>query len=459
MADGALSPSPARQAGRSSRAVILPALGSQPALAPLGRHLLPRPPRSLRRGRHDPGPSRDGRRPLRRGRASWPPPLGMDKAVMKELLRARGLPDRPLRDVVRDVGVAPERRRRCSAACAREFCLPDLRQARQPRLERRHHQGQAPSTDGRPPSRRAFRYDRKIVVEKGIGGRELECSVLGNDEPEASLPGEVIPFTGILRLRRQVHRRQDPFGIPADLPAAVTRPSSEALAVAAFQACDARAWPGSISSSRKGTDRALRQRDQHHPRLHRDQHVPQALGRVAACPSAGSSTGSSSSGSSGTGARSAARKGRLDEDPRRRLRRPPHRPGPQRPPAVHRPAARPPTSSAEREDGRRRYFRDLVGAPRRRPDRRRRLPCAWTAARGRGPRRRGPSRPGWRKPSGCRSCFWDERLTTHQAIGIMQEQKVRTRTKKFVEHQISASLILQSYLDLRRHEGHVPQDR
>jgi putative Holliday junction resolvase len=53
---------------------------------------------------------------------------------------------------------------------------------------------------------------------------------------------------------------------------------------------------------------------------------------------------------------------------------------------------------------------------------------------------------------------WDERLTTQQAIGIMQEQKVRTRAKRFVEHQISASLILQSYLDLRRLQGHAPQD-
>jgi len=63
------------------------------------------------------------------------------------------------------------------------------------------------------------------------------------------------------------------------------------------------------------------------------------------------------------------------------------------------------------------------------------------------------------KVTGLPGVLWDERLTTQQAIGIMQEQKVRTRTKKFVEHQISASLILQSYLDLRRHEGYVPQDR
>jgi len=39
----------------------------------------------------------------------------------------------------------------------------------------------------------AAQYDRKIVVERGIAGRELECSVLGNEAPEASLPCEILP--------------------------------------------------------------------------------------------------------------------------------------------------------------------------------------------------------------------------------------------------------------------------
>jgi D-alanine-D-alanine ligase len=38
----------------------------------------------------------------------------------------------------------------------------------------------------------AFRYDNKIIIEEGIHGREIECSVLGNDQPSASLPGEII---------------------------------------------------------------------------------------------------------------------------------------------------------------------------------------------------------------------------------------------------------------------------
>src|SRR5207249_989907 len=39
----------------------------------------------------------------------------------------------------------------------------------------------------------AARYDLKILVEKGINAREIECSVLGNEEAQASLPGEIIP--------------------------------------------------------------------------------------------------------------------------------------------------------------------------------------------------------------------------------------------------------------------------
>ncbi|MBA3323471.1 MAG: ATP-grasp domain-containing protein, partial [Pyrinomonadaceae bacterium] len=38
----------------------------------------------------------------------------------------------------------------------------------------------------------AARYDRKIIVEEGLDAREIECGVIGNEEPEASLPGEYV---------------------------------------------------------------------------------------------------------------------------------------------------------------------------------------------------------------------------------------------------------------------------
>ncbi|HET6486449.1 MAG TPA: D-alanine--D-alanine ligase A, partial [Spirochaetia bacterium] len=42
----------------------------------------------------------------------------------------------------------------------------------------------------------AFQYDTKVLVEENIEGRELECSVLGNDEPIASVPGEIVTGGG-----------------------------------------------------------------------------------------------------------------------------------------------------------------------------------------------------------------------------------------------------------------------
>ena len=39
----------------------------------------------------------------------------------------------------------------------------------------------------------AARYDRKVLIEEFINGREVECAVLGNDDPEASTVGEVVP--------------------------------------------------------------------------------------------------------------------------------------------------------------------------------------------------------------------------------------------------------------------------
>jgi putative Holliday junction resolvase len=55
--------------------------------------------------------------------------------------------------------------------------------------------------------------------------------------------------------------------------------------------------------------------------------------------------------------------------------------------------------------------------------------------------------------------YWDERLTTHQALGLIHEQKVRQKAKKAVLNQISAALILQGYLDSRRGHAESPEDR
>ncbi len=83
----------------------------------------------------------------------------------------------------------------------------------------------------------AFQYDRKILVEEGILGREIECSVLGNAQPRASLPGEVIPFREFYDYADKYLEGKTGFGIPADLPDK-DRLEIQRLAVEAFKAVE-----------------------------------------------------------------------------------------------------------------------------------------------------------------------------------------------------------------------------
>jgi len=68
----------------------------------------------------------------------------------------------------------------------------------------------------------AFRHDKKILIEEGIAGRDLECSVLGNDNPRASLPGEIIPYREFYDYRDKYVEGKTRFAIPATLPSCIT---------------------------------------------------------------------------------------------------------------------------------------------------------------------------------------------------------------------------------------------
>jgi D-alanine-D-alanine ligase len=88
----------------------------------------------------------------------------------------------------------------------------------------------------------AFQYDRKALVEESCQGREIECAVLGNDRPEASVPGEIL-IKGGHDFYSYESKYVDPEGseveIPADLPRAIGK-KIRALAVRAFKALDLR---------------------------------------------------------------------------------------------------------------------------------------------------------------------------------------------------------------------------
>jgi D-alanine-D-alanine ligase len=64
----------------------------------------------------------------------------------------------------------------------------------------------------------AAQYDRKIIVERGIAGRELECAVLGNEAPEASLPCEILPSREFYDYEDKYLLDKAETKVPADLP-------------------------------------------------------------------------------------------------------------------------------------------------------------------------------------------------------------------------------------------------
>ena len=93
-----------------------------------------------------------------------------------------------------------------------------------------------------PALRLAARYDRKLVIEQGVGGkrgraRELEVAVLGNDAPRASVVGEIIPGKEFYDYEAKYLSEGSVPVIPAKLTPSEAKKIRE-MAVAAFRACD-----------------------------------------------------------------------------------------------------------------------------------------------------------------------------------------------------------------------------
>lgn len=83
----------------------------------------------------------------------------------------------------------------------------------------------------------AAEFDRKIVVEQGVDARELEVSVLGNDEPIASLPGEIVPGAEFYDYKDKYITDGARLEIPAKVSARIVRKLQE-CAIRAFQSVD-----------------------------------------------------------------------------------------------------------------------------------------------------------------------------------------------------------------------------
>ena len=84
----------------------------------------------------------------------------------------------------------------------------------------------------------ALKFDHKIIVEEAIDGREIEVSVLGNEFPRASVPGEIIPSNDFYDYKAKYIDERSRLVIPAKLNDVVVARARE-LAVEAFKAVDA----------------------------------------------------------------------------------------------------------------------------------------------------------------------------------------------------------------------------
>ncbi len=83
----------------------------------------------------------------------------------------------------------------------------------------------------------AARYDRKVLVEEAVDAREIECSVLGNDRPKASVAGEVVPVNEFYDYEAKYLKEGSELIIPAKLTARQTKQVQQ-FAVRAFQSID-----------------------------------------------------------------------------------------------------------------------------------------------------------------------------------------------------------------------------
>jgi D-alanine-D-alanine ligase len=161
--------------------------------------------------------------------------VGMDKAVMKVLFAARGLPVGPYRVVLRHEWDARS-----------EALAPEIEQALgYPMFVKPANLGSSVGISKAKERRGlldamalAGSFDRKIVIEAAIpDAREIECAVLGNDAPEASIPGEIIPSREFYDYESKYLDEGSKTVIPADLPAR-TADEVRRLSIEAFKAID-----------------------------------------------------------------------------------------------------------------------------------------------------------------------------------------------------------------------------
>jgi D-alanine-D-alanine ligase len=159
--------------------------------------------------------------------------VGMDKDVMKRLFLHAGLPVLPFRVYTsREIAErGAEIRRDLEAAFGYPMFSKPANLGSSVGVRKIHGAGEFAEA-----ASYSAQFDRKVVIEKGIDAREMECAILGNDEAGASVVGEVIPA-------REFYDYDAKYTDPSrlEIPARVTEEESERIrqiAVRAFRAID-----------------------------------------------------------------------------------------------------------------------------------------------------------------------------------------------------------------------------
>ena len=164
---------------------------------------------------------------------------GMDKDIMKSLFRAAGLPIVKHVTVLRgDWELQPKKVQKLVESKLKYpvFVKPANLGSSVGISKARDKTELGPAID------EAAKFDRKIVIEEGVGGkknkaREIECSVLGNDKPSASVPGEIVPGAEFYDYTAKYLDEGSQLIIPAKLTKAETKKVQE-LAIGGFRAVD-----------------------------------------------------------------------------------------------------------------------------------------------------------------------------------------------------------------------------
>ena len=160
--------------------------------------------------------------------------LGMDKVLQKQVFREAGIPIVdflwfPRKEWVLSPGPIRDRiRTQIGFPC---FVKPANLGSSVGVLKIKNERGIGDAVD------EAARFDRKLIVEKAIDARELECAVLGNDDPRTSVVGEIVPCNEFYDYEAKYLRNGSQTLIPADIPAAVSD-EVQRLAMGAFKALD-----------------------------------------------------------------------------------------------------------------------------------------------------------------------------------------------------------------------------